>query len=134
MAPCISVVRENMYDISFRTKEFMRRAIEEGLWLVMGCCLIVKHCPREDTEDEVDFSKVDFWVLVHNLPVELMTVKNVEVIGGKLGRLIGVDEQWNVEGIGRGFLRIRLGMLMEKPFVDAPFCPDYFVRLNIIIC
>ena len=42
---------------------------------------------------EVDFSEVDFWVQVHNLLVELMTVKNTEVIDGKLGRLIGVDEQ-----------------------------------------
>ena len=43
MAPCISAVGENMYGISFKIEEFLRIALKERLWLVMGCCLILNH-------------------------------------------------------------------------------------------
>ena len=51
---------------------------------------------------------MEYWVQVHNLSLELMTVKNVEMIGSKLGRLVKVDEHWINEGVRRGFLRMKV--------------------------
>ena len=119
MAPCISEVGVNVYGISFRSESFLRRAVEEGPWSIMGCCFIVKKWLRGDLVKKVDFSEVKFWVQVHNLPMELMTQSNAEVIGRKLGRLIKIDDQRIVEGVGRIFLRIRLGLKVEQPLVEG---------------
>ena len=59
--------------------------MKEGPWSVMGCCLTVKKWPMRDSVEEIDFFEVEFWAQIHNLPMDLMTVRNVVVIGGKLG-------------------------------------------------
>ena len=56
---------------------------------------------------------------IHNFPIELLTSKNAEVIGGRLGRLIKVDDLWVVEGVGIGFMSIRLGMQINKLLVEG---------------
>ena len=38
---------------------------------------------------------------MHNIPIDLLIVRNVEVIGSKIGRLVKVDEQWIKYGLGR---------------------------------
>ena len=69
----------------------------------MGFCFTVKRWPEGVSTEEVDFKGVRFWMQVHNLPITLLTVKNAEVIGRRLGRLIRVDEQWIKDGFGKGF-------------------------------
>ena len=51
----------NTYEISFKSKEFLGRAIDDGPWSVMGSCLVVKEWPRGDMADKVEFSKIEFW-------------------------------------------------------------------------
>ncbi|XVE54154.1 hypothetical protein DITRI_Ditri03aG0057800 [Diplodiscus trichospermus] len=78
MAPCVWKVGRNMYGISFKTKEILRR-----------------------------------------LPIELMTRRNAEVIGMRLGRVVEIDDQWIMRGIGRAFMRIRVGIKVAEPQIEG---------------
>ena len=73
--------------------------------------------------EELDFTKVIFWVQIHNLPLEMMTRVNAEKIGRKIGRLVEVEDPMMVEGGGRGFLRIRVAMKVLKPLEDGFWVP-----------
>ena len=44
--------------------------------------------------EEVDFTEISFWIQIHNLPIDLMTVRNTERIGARLERVIMIDDQW----------------------------------------
>ena len=123
MASCISEVGVNVYGISFKFESFLSRATEEGPWSVMRCCFIVKKWSMRGLVEEVDFSEVEFWVQIYNLPMDLMTQRNAEVIGRKLGRLVKVDDQKIVEGVGRSFLRIRLGIKVDEALMEGFWLP-----------
>ena len=50
--------------------------------------------------EEVDFSVIEFNIQVHNLPIEMLTRRNAEVIGNKLVCFIRANEEckrWNME-------------------------------------
>ncbi|XVF21424.1 hypothetical protein REPUB_Repub12eG0089100 [Reevesia pubescens] len=66
----------------------------------------------------------DSWLLVHGLPMEMMTVKNAERIGTKVGRLLRIEDLVQSRGIGRGFLRIRVMMDVQAPLVDGFWLPQ----------
>ena len=72
----------NRYSISFRWEALMQRAMDDGPWSVMCCCLIIQRQSKEITIEELDLIKVVFWPLIHSLPLEMMTKSNVEIIGG----------------------------------------------------
>ncbi|XVE66002.1 hypothetical protein DITRI_Ditri08aG0046500 [Diplodiscus trichospermus] len=123
MAPCIREVGRNLYTISFRSEECLRRAIEKGPSLIMGCSFAMRIWPRGISVMEVMIDEIEFWVQIHNLLLELMTSGNARRIGAKMGRLIMVDEGLVKEGIGRGFLRIRLGIKIEDPLIERFWIP-----------
>ena len=72
---------------------------------------------------EIQFSEICFWVQIHNMPLDLLTKKNVEVIGRKLGRIVEIEDPSGKVGFGRGFLRIRVGMEVDKALVDGFWIP-----------
>ena len=84
-APCINEIGVNKYGISFKIKEFLKRATKKGPWSVMKSCLVVKKWPNGDLVEEIEFSEIGFWLQIHNLPMELLTSENAEVIEGRLG-------------------------------------------------
>ena len=102
VAPCIWEVGD-MYGISYKSEDIMNKVIEEGSWAIMGNHLILKKWKKGTVAKKVDFSMIEFNIQVHNLPLELLTVKNVKVIGNRLGRFIRMDDEWVKKGIGRFF-------------------------------
>ena len=63
----------NLYVISFTEEAAMAAALANGPWSVMGHCLNLKKWEMEKTVNEVNFTKVYFWVQIHNLPLEMMS-------------------------------------------------------------
>ncbi|XWS16681.1 hypothetical protein CRYUN_Cryun34aG0111700 [Craigia yunnanensis] len=122
--PCICEVRVNQYGISFKTEEIMERMLGEGPWLVIGYCFTMKRWPKEVSIEEIEFIEMSFWIQVHNLPTNLLTVNNAEIIGRRIGKLIKIDEQWIKESLVRGFLMIRVEIKIRKALIDRFWLPN----------
>ena len=65
----------NMYAISFVDKQSMKMALEGGPWSVIGSCLNLKKWEIDQAIHDISFSKVIFWIQIHKLPLELMTLE-----------------------------------------------------------
>ena len=116
-------VGDNMYGITFKSEDILNRAIEKGLWVIIGNYLVLKRWSKGMAMDEVDFSVIQFNIQVHNLPIEMLTIKNAEVIGNKMGCFIQADREWINEGIGKCFLRIKVRIQVNKPLIDGFWLP-----------
>ena len=103
-----------MYSICFVNKVLMRRAMEESPWLIMGHCMVLKEWGQGVVVKEVHFSKILFWVQIHNVLLDLLTKANAEVIGRKLRRVVLVEDPSGESSFGRGVLKMRLGIGIEK--------------------
>ena len=123
VAPMIREVGENMYSICFVNEIQMKRAIDEGPWSIMGHCLVLKEWEEGAVLREIQFTEICFWVQVHNVPLDLLTKANAELIGRKLGRVVEVEDPSGNEGFGRGFLRMRLGVEIGKALVERFWIP-----------
>ncbi|KAK6115907.1 hypothetical protein DH2020_008176 [Rehmannia glutinosa] len=63
---------------------------------------------------DITFDKIDIWVQLHSLPLAFMNKKVIESIGGKVGKLVEVDEGDGGNYWGK-FARIRVTLEMDKP-------------------
>ena len=66
--------------------------MEESPWHFMGKLFLVKEWNRTLSLEEVDMTRIAFWVQVHNLPLEYMTAANVPQIGNQLGHIISFED------------------------------------------
>ncbi|OMP11181.1 hypothetical protein COLO4_03978 [Corchorus olitorius] len=85
----VSDIRElaaNTYSISFNSEAQRRRALEEGPWSIMGTCLVLREWMPGVNVEEMDFSDVEVWVQISNIPLEMMTEAKADMIGRRLGR------------------------------------------------
>ena len=109
----------NLYAISFVGKKSMEKQIEEGHWSVMGCYLNLKRWEVDKLVQKICFSKVIFWIQIHKLPLELMTIHNARKIGSVLGELRSVEDPIWASGVGKSYLRIRVEIETEKPLMGG---------------
>ncbi|KAG8496310.1 hypothetical protein CXB51_009083 [Gossypium anomalum] len=72
---------------------------------------------------ELDISGIQFWIQIHNLPMDLMTTKNAKIIGEKLGTVVQIDDLISRNGIGRSFLRIRMEVQICYTLVEGFWVP-----------
>ncbi|XWS22426.1 hypothetical protein CRYUN_Cryun29cG0033000 [Craigia yunnanensis] len=94
-------MRLNQYCISFQSKALILRAMDDKPWSVMGCCLTLHRWCKWLTIVELDLTDVVFWAQIHNFPLKMMTKGNTEVIGGKIGRPIEVENPMSMASGGR---------------------------------
>ncbi|XVE86659.1 hypothetical protein DITRI_Ditri18aG0052300 [Diplodiscus trichospermus] len=111
------------YMLSFKDRKSMEEALENGPWSVMGVSFNLKRWGLDQAIQEVDFSKMAIWIHVHKLPLEMLTQKNEEKIGGILGELVKIEEQQWGKGVGRSFMRIRVLIDVNKPLVAGFWVP-----------
>jgi hypothetical protein len=65
------------------------------------------------TLSELDFSTGEYWIQVHELPLELINSQNAEILGGQLGTLL------EKETFRREFLRIKVLIPLLQPLVSG---------------
>ena len=92
VALIICEVGVNQYGISFKTEDMMEKALDEGLWSIIGFSLTLKRWLKRVSMEDVEFKEIAFWIQAYNIPIDLLIIKNAEVIGNRMGRLIRVDE------------------------------------------
>lgn len=121
-APIIKEIKENTYGISFRNERIRDTAIAESPHLVNRCCMELHRWPREKSFQELDTDKISFWIQLHNVPLNLASLKNVQAIGSKLGSLIEAEDPF-ADGVGRGFLRVRIQLDARNPLKASVWLP-----------
>jgi hypothetical protein len=87
-------------------------------WNIKGFLLFLKRWFEEDAIEDLDFTKVAFWVQVHN-PLELMTVENARNIGESLWELLEVDNLDILKPTRKGFLRFRVLLNLLNPLIPS---------------
>lgn len=90
---------------TFTDKKDAEEVMRKGPWFVMNHLLSLQCWFPEASVFEIDFSKVVFWVQIHNIP--LGTMKVGEVIEVKDPRVGGV--------LLRTFIRVRVMVDVSKP-------------------
>lgn len=107
----VDILPGDRFPFTVSAKDLVAKIMENGPWNVKGALMVVKPWPPELTIDEVDLSSYAFWVQVHGLSFQNLTVVNVI----KIGKFIGI-EVLNVENgdleeiIANHHLRIRIMM------------------------
>ncbi|KAL7175718.1 hypothetical protein ACSBR2_029330 [Camellia fascicularis] len=81
----------------------------------MGHLLVLQPLSVGKSTAEIEFQWCPFWVQVHGIPVAKMTRQNGEIIGHRIGRLIGVKAMHDGLLFYRSFLRIRVEVDISKP-------------------
>ncbi|OMO98747.1 hypothetical protein COLO4_13724, partial [Corchorus olitorius] len=114
---------QNMYSLTFENEAKMQSALKEGLWSVMGFSLNLKPWPPDKSIKEVDLSAIPFWLQVHNLPREMMTSRNAERIGNRMGEVLEVKEPMGSFGLNRSFLRVRVSINVNDPLIPGFWIP-----------
>ncbi|PPD91979.1 hypothetical protein GOBAR_DD11071 [Gossypium barbadense] len=84
----------------------MEATIENGPWTVMAYYLILRKWEVEKVIQEIDFSKVNIWVQLHALPLEMLTMGNANTFKSKISSVIKIDsdnmwekKRWDGKGL-----------------------------------
>ncbi|OMO77422.1 hypothetical protein COLO4_25190 [Corchorus olitorius] len=115
----IGDVGMNLFSLTFSSEEAMEKALLENPWSVMGFCFNLKFWPSESAANEVDLKLFPFWVQIHNLPRDLLTMANARRIGGILGEILEIEEIKGRFGLNRSFLRLRMMIKYESPLIPG---------------
>ena len=101
----------------------MKKAMEESPWSIMGHCMVLKEWEVDAVIEEVIFEEICFWIQIHNVPIDMLTKVNAEIIGRMLGRVEVVEDPSGNGGFGKGFLRMRLGIEIGRVLVAGFWIP-----------
>ncbi|KAJ1439248.1 hypothetical protein SESBI_02619 [Sesbania bispinosa] len=74
----------NKFLLQFEDEESMKRIAREAPWNIMGNRLSLQPWTPQMTVDEVKFDQNPFWVQLHGLPLDMMTLKNAARVYGRL--------------------------------------------------
>ncbi|OMO90726.1 hypothetical protein COLO4_18925 [Corchorus olitorius] len=114
---------DNVFVFSMKKKEIMDQILEESPWSAMGQLVNLKQWEPSEALEDIDFSKVAFWIQVHGLNRDLLTKKNAERIGASLGKVVEVENPVGDGGLVRGFLRCRVEIDLADPLKDGFWVP-----------
>ncbi|OMO97767.1 hypothetical protein CCACVL1_04463 [Corchorus capsularis] len=104
----------NLYGFSFADRRCMEIALNNGQWTIIGYSLCLKKWDTSKAVNDIRFETINFWVQVHQLPLEFMTLNNARKIGKSLGTVLDIEDPDWVNGFGRSFMRIKIAMNLNR--------------------
>jgi hypothetical protein len=110
---------DNMLVFTFEDLEDLHKVLDFSPWNIKGSPLFLKRWLAEEAIEDLDFTKAEYWVQVHNLPLELITTANAENIGASLGVLLEVDNANCSKPARKGFLRFKVLLNLLNPLVPG---------------
>ena len=126
---------DNIYLFKFAAEGDRKRVIELGPWNIEGFPLILKPWDQKLQVRDIDFSFIQLWVQIHNLPIEYMSKENAKNIGNLLGNVLEVDFTGDGLVCMSRFLRVKVEFEVSKPlksgfFLDRDSLPDIWIQLR----
>lgn len=95
---------ENHFPVTFLQPAGIRRALEDGPWMISKDLVVMSDFDGSKTLEEMDFNQIPIWIRVANLPLGMMD--------GGTGRILGD----NGRVVGR-VLRIKVIIDIRKPLM-----------------
>jgi hypothetical protein len=114
------VIGPSKFLLKFSKQEHIDKIHKQVTWNVNGCLLTLQRWSPTTTMGEVSTQKFPFWIQIHGLPLENMSLRNAIAIGKGMGNLIKVDDANKARSTFRSYLRI----LVEID-VHAPLKPSF---------
>ncbi|KAI8005848.1 hypothetical protein LOK49_LG07G00566 [Camellia lanceoleosa] len=111
----ISSWLNNIFLFQFIDPEDRQRVLMEAPWSVMGYLLVLQPLALGRSVEQMDFKWSPFWIQVYGTPVAKLTRQNGEIIGRRIGNLIGVEALHDSLLLERSFLRLRVEVDVSKP-------------------
>jgi hypothetical protein len=109
-----AVLGPNVFLFKCTEKEHITRFFS-NVWNVNGFLLAIQTWSPTATLRDLSLQEVSFWIQVHGLPLQNMTIKNTIAIGKGLGLLVKVYENRGVAATFRSFLRLLASIDVSKP-------------------
>ncbi|KAJ1392784.1 Ribonuclease H-like superfamily [Sesbania bispinosa] len=119
----ISDIGPNCYLFHFNGKQAMKKVIREAPWNVMGLHLSIQPWAPEISLEELSFSLSPFWIQIHGLPIDMMTVSNAAKIGSRMGTVLRVKNPTIDGHLLRSFIRIRILININHPLITGCWVP-----------
>lgn len=115
-APTMRCFDDNLFGISFANKRILDAEIASSPYIISGCNLVLQEWRSGVALEEIRFDHITMWVQVYNLPRDMLTVWNLNMVGNRLGTVVSVEDPF-ADGLGRGFARVREPLEIRKPLV-----------------
>ncbi|KAL7222004.1 hypothetical protein ACSBR1_023845 [Camellia fascicularis] len=111
----ISSWSDNVFMFQFEKADDRQRVLQEAPWSVMGSLLVLQPLLLGKAVEDMEFKWSPFWVQVHGISVAKMTRQNGEIIGRRIGNLIGVEALHDGLLLNRSFLILRVDVDVTQP-------------------
>ena len=109
-----AILGPNLFLFKFSKQEHVSR-IPNNVWNVNGYLLSIQVWSLSATLGDLSLSTVPFWIQIHGLSLQNLTIKNAIAIGKGLGSLIMVEDNSGVEVTFRSYMRILVSIDVSKP-------------------
>ncbi|GLT64073.1 hypothetical protein SLA2020_365870 [Shorea laevis] len=124
---------DDLLVFTFEDMEDLHRILDYSPWNIKGAPLFLKYWATDATIEDFDFSKGEYWVQVHGLPLDMMTTDSATAIGASLGDLISIDNADNSKASRKSFLRLRVCINLLNPLLPGfthhrPLKPSIWVQ------
>lgn len=107
-------MENNTFLITFNQASGLRRAVDDGPWMISKEALVVEEFDGSKKVDEYDFATIPIWMRVERLPLGLMSREAAVVIGDDVGSFLEVAADGDDSAVGRA-LRIKIRLDIRKP-------------------
>ncbi|KAL5797702.1 hypothetical protein ACOSQ2_002522 [Xanthoceras sorbifolium] len=110
----VELVRDNIFAFHFQNALDKNRVLAGGPWNFDNSLLILEGPRGWGDISKMSFSKADFWIQIHNVPLLCMT-RNIGLqLGAKIGKVKDMDVGASGDCTGK-FLRVRVEVDVCQP-------------------
>jgi hypothetical protein len=111
----VEFLAPNKFLLGVSTPDHVDRILHRGPWNIRGSLLLLQQWSPELAIAEVELTKCAFWIQVHGLPRQNMTVRNAIRIGKAIGSLLEVENSETSGLICRSFLHVKVELNTARP-------------------
>lgn len=110
----IDYVGDNLFVCQFRSIMEKQRILSSSPW-VFDNSLLVLNLPKVNAQvSDLTFTHAPFWVLIHNVPINGLTVAMAKLLGSRIDEVEAVDEEEGGQGLGP-VMRVRVLVGLSSP-------------------
>ncbi|KAK2646063.1 hypothetical protein Ddye_021258 [Dipteronia dyeriana] len=106
-------VTDNVFVFHFKSHEDRKLVIEKGPWSCDYALLMLEIPVGHGTIEKMEFSQPEFWVQIHQVPLQCMTNEITWSLGDMIGEVLDIDAGALRDCVGK-FLRVRVQFDINK--------------------
>lgn len=97
----------------FESQADRDRVFDMSPWSIHGHCLNLKVCPPNRCIGEVDFGRIQMWIQIHDLSLEMLSLENAKHAASSIGICLEIDSETEMHK--RGYIRMRVEVVVNVP-------------------